>query len=71
MENEEGSEEIKVCETEDSQGALPAEVLTEMVFGRKTPEEAEKEEYVIMTDALKKEWKKLELLTPVFLNEVV
>ena len=71
LENEEGSEEIKVCETEDSQGALPAEVLTEMVFGRKTPEEAEKEEYVIMTDTLKKEWKKLELLTPVFLNEVV
>ncbi len=71
LENEAGSDEIKVCETEDSQGVLPVEVLTELVFGRKTPEEAETEDYVILTDSLKEEWKKLEPLAPVFLNEVV
>lgn len=63
---------IRVCETEDSQGLLTISALASFLFGYKSLEEiAAEDEYVVISDKLKEELEKIELLERVFLNEVV
>ena len=66
-----GEESLSVSETEDSQGVLSIAVLTEILFGYKTPEEIRAEESVILTEELEEELRKLQNFCPIFLNEIV
>lgn len=67
----EGETKLHVRETEDSEGVLPIAGLTELLFGRMTPEELETQEGVIMTGHLAGELSKITKLTRVCFNEVV
>lgn len=69
--NEAGSSELQVRETEDSQGVIPIEELTEFLFGQKSLDEIEREEFVVLTEELKQELGKLQLLERTYLNEIV
>lgn len=68
---QDGGQNIKVRETEDSEGVLTIAALTSFAFGYKTVEEVQNEENVILTDRLAFELNKIEPLKNVFLNEVV
>ena len=62
---------LDVRETEDSEGVLPIDALTELMFGRIGIQELQRREGVIMTEHLAGELEKIIKLTKVFLNEVV
>lgn len=66
-----GEESVEVRETEDSEGVLPVDVLTELLFGRISEKELSQIEGVIVTDHLAEEFAKITKLTKIFLNEVV
>lgn len=68
---QDGKQNVKVRETEDSEGVLTIAALTSLTFGYKTVEEIQNEENVILTDRLVLELNKIEPLKNVFLNEVV
>lgn len=67
----EDNREIRVRETEDSQGVLTIRALASLLFGYKTIEEIRQEEDVILTDGLAAELQKLQPLKRVYLNEIV
>ena len=69
--SEAGETKIHVCETEDSEGVLPVDALTEYLFGRKSIAETAEEEGVMVTDRLALELEKITKLTRIFLNEIV
>lgn len=69
--SEAGETKIHVCETEDSEGVLPVDVLTEYLFGRKSIAETAEEEGVMVTERLALELEKITKLTRIFLNEIV
>lgn len=71
LSNEKESIKLLAEETEDSQGVITIESLTELLFGQKTVDELEGEEFVILPEALKEELKKIQPLERVMLNEVV
>ena len=71
LKSEKDSRELQVFETEDSQGVIPVEALTDYLFGQITLDELEKEAFVILTEELKRELDKIEPLERVFLNEIV
>ena len=58
-------------ETEDSEGVLPMAELTEILFGRRTIEEAKAQEGVIIPGHLGGELEKITKLKRIFFNEVV
>ena len=66
-----GETRLNVCETEDSEGVLPIDVLTELLFGRIGTDELIGRENVIMPEHLAGELQKIIKLTKIFLNEVV
>lgn len=66
-----GEEQLNVRETEDSEGILPVDVLTEFLFGRIDASELSDREGVVMTDHLSEELQKIIKFTKIFLNEVV
>ena len=66
-----GEEQLNVRETEDSEGILPVDVLTEFLFGRVDAVELSGMEGVVMTEHLTEELQKIKKLTKIFLNEVV
>ena len=66
-----GEEQLNVRETEDSEGILPVDVLTEFLFGRVDAGELSGMEGVVMAEHLIKELQKIKKLTKIFLNEVV
>ena len=66
-----GEESVEVCETEDSEGVLPVDVLTELLFGRISAEELSRIEGVLVTEHLTEELARITKLTKIFLNEVV
>ena len=66
-----GEEQLNVRETEDSEGILPVDVLTEFLFGRVDAVELSGMEGVVMAEHLIKELQKIKKLTKIFLNEVV
>lgn len=63
--------QIQVRETEDSEGVLTIEALTNLIFGQKSTEEICQEEHILMSEHLKNEWKKLVPIQKICLNEVV
>lgn len=65
------SGQVQVRETEDSQGVLTIGALTSFLFGYKSIEEVCEEEDVILTELLKCELQKIEVLDRIFLNEIV
>lgn len=65
------SNQVWVRETEDSQGVLTIGALTSFLFGYKSIEEICEEEDVILTESLKCELQKIEVLDRIFLNEIV
>ena len=67
----EGETELHVRETEDSEGVLPMAELTEILFGRRTIEEAKAQEGVIIPGHLGGELEKITKLKRIFFNEVV
>lgn len=71
LKSEKGEAELHVGETEDSEGALPVAELTELIFGRVTPEELPDREGVIVTERLAGELKKIIKLSRVCFNEIV
>lgn len=66
-----GETELHVGETEDSEGVLPVADLTELIFGRVTPQELSGREGVILTERLAGELKKITKLSRVCFNEIV
>ena len=66
-----GEENVEVRETEDSEGVLPVNVLTDLLFGRISEKELSQIDGVIVTDHLTEEFAKITKLTKIFLNEVV
>lgn len=62
---------LNVRETEDSEGVLPVDVLTEYLFGRISIQDVSDRDGVLMTGHLAEELEKITKLTEVFLNEVV
>ena len=66
-----GEEQLNVRETEDSEGILSIDVLTEFLFGRFDAEDLAGMEGVVMTEHLTEELQKIKKLTKIFLNEVV
>lgn len=62
---------VHVRETEDSEGVLTIGALTSLLFGYRSVEEAAQEEDVIITEHLKEELKKVQVLKNVWLNEIV
>lgn len=71
LESRQGEENIRIRETEDSDGVIPVAELTELLFGRKTVQELKSSEDVIISDKLEGELGKIRKLERVFLNEVV
>lgn len=71
LESQEGEENIRIRETEDSDGVIPVAELTELLFGRKTVTELRSSDGVIISDKLEGELSKIRKLERVFLNEVV
>lgn len=66
-----GETNLEVRETEDSEGVLPVDVLTELLFGRIAEKDLSRLDGVIVTDHLTEELSKITKLTEIFLNEVV
>lgn len=66
-----GDTEIKVRETEDSEGVFPVAELTEYLFGYKTMGEIKHSPDVIITGHLEAELEKITKPYRVFLNEIV
>ncbi len=66
-----GETALHVRETEDSEGVLPVAELTEVLFGRISPEEAAEREGVILSERLVEELNKITKLTRTWFNEVV
>ena len=66
-----GEEQLHVRETEDSEGILTVDALTEFLFGRIDTDELSDREGVVMTEHLSEELQKITKLTKIFLNEVV
>ena len=66
-----GEAGLTAGETEDSEGVLPIDVLTELLFGRISERELSQMDGVIVTEHLAEELAKITKLTKVFLNEVV
>lgn len=66
-----GETELYVRETEDSEGVLPVDLLTELLFGRVETEKLEDDGRAVMTEHLAGELDKITKLAKVFLNEVV
>ena len=66
-----GEEKLHVRETEDSEGILTVDALTEFLFGRIDTDELSDREGVVMTEHLSEELQKITKLTKIFLNEVV
>lgn len=64
-------ENLQISETEDSEGVLPIDALTALLFGYQTIEETEQEEGVILSPRLKQELGKIQPLSPLYLNEIV
>ena len=62
---------IHVRETEDSEGVLPVDALTEYLFGRKSITETAEADGVMVTERLALELEKITKLTKIFLNEIV
>ena len=62
---------IHVRETEDSEGVLPVDALTEYLFGRKSITETAEADGVMVTERLALELEKITKLTRIFLNEIV
>ena len=71
LESPEGEEDIRIRETEDSDGVIAVAELTELLFGRKTLKELKCSDGVIISDRLECELSKIRKLKRVFLNEVV
>ena len=71
LQNTEGSDRLQVQETEDSQGVITIEALTELLFGSRELQEIAKEKEVILPESLIQELRKLEVLRYVYLNEIV
>lgn len=71
LESWQGEENIRIRETEDSDGVIPVAELTELLFGRKTVQELKSSEDVIISNKLEGELGKIRKLERVFLNEVV
>ena len=69
--NDSDPEHLTVRETEDSQGVLTIEALTDLLFGCRTPEEIAEDENVIFPIPLRQELSKLKPLNRLFLNEIV
>ena len=66
-----GEEQLHVRETEDSEGILTVDALTEFLFGRIDTDELSDRKGVVMTEHLSEELQKITKLTKIFLNEVV
>lgn len=66
-----GEKQVDVRETEDSEGVIPVDALTEFLFGRIDTGALAEREGVVMTEHLAEELKKIIKLTKIFLNEVV
>ncbi len=66
-----GETGLHVGEAEDSEGVLPVAELTELIFGRVSPEELTGREGVILTERLVGELEKIIKLTRVCFNEIV
>ncbi len=62
---------VQVRETEDSEGVLTIGALTGLLFGYRSIDEVSQEEDIILTEHLKEELKKLQVLKEVWLNEIV
>ena len=56
---------------EDSEGTVTISVLSELVFGACTVEEACEKEGVYMSEHMKEEWKKIIPLSDIYINEIV
>lgn len=56
---------------ENSEGTLPVEALTKLVFGAVTVEELAEEKDVVMTERMKEELKKIVPFSHIYLNEIV
>lgn len=69
--NEPGDEKIQVRETEDSDGVLTIRALTSLLFGYKDVSDIAKEEYVVISDELTDQFRKIRPLSGVFLNEII
>ncbi|MEE1087183.1 MAG: GNAT family N-acetyltransferase [Schaedlerella sp.] len=68
---QDGKRNIKVRETEDSEGVLTIAALTSFLFGYKSIEQIKEEPDVILSQHLEEELRKIEPLKKIFLNEVV
>lgn len=66
-----GETRINAHETEDSEGMIPIDVLTEVLFGRISIEDLSGVDGVVVTDHLAGELQKITKLTKIFLNEIV
>ena len=63
--------QLHVRETEDSEGVLPVDILTELLFGRIGTAQLANDDRVVITRHLAEELDKVTKLDRVFLNEVV
>lgn len=66
-----GETQIRICETEDSEGVMPIADLTEVLFGRAGLPEIRERDGVILSERLEQELEKIVRLDRVWLNEVV
>ena len=66
-----GELKLHVRETEDSEGVLPVDLLTELLFGRVETAKLADDDRVVMTEHLTEELDKITKFTKIFLNEVV
>ena len=71
LESPAGETEVRTRETEDSEGVLPVAELTELLFGRISPEEAGAREGVILSERLREELGKITGLDRTWFNEIV
>lgn len=59
------------ADPKNSEGTLPVSILTSLVFGACSVEEALAEEGVTMSDRMQKEWEKIIPLSKIYINETV
>lgn len=71
MEYNPSKQQMEVRETEDSDGVFTIAAFTSFIFGYRTLDSIAQEEGVILTEQLKHELGKVQVLEHIFLNEIV
>ncbi|MDD3404461.1 MAG: GNAT family N-acetyltransferase [Hespellia sp.] len=64
-------QEMRISDTEDSDGVFTIDAFTSLIFGYRTMEEIEKDDGVLLTEKLRMEFQKIDMLNRIFLNEFV